>query len=95
MPYIKQDERGQYVQVVRIPQTSGQLNYLITSLCNAYLMERNSDDIGYVGPTYSAINEIIGALECVKLEWYRRLASPYEDEKVLENGDLPWPTSTS
>ena len=34
------------------------------------------------------INEAVGALECAKLEFYRRLAGPCEDRKVAENGDL-------
>ena len=28
------------------------------------------------------------ALECAKLELYRRLAAPYEDEKRKETGDV-------
>jgi hypothetical protein len=31
---------------------------------------------------------MIGALECAKLELYRRLASPYEDLKIADNGDI-------
>ena len=27
-------------------------------------------------------------LECVKQEFYRRLASPYEDECISKNGDI-------
>jgi hypothetical protein len=27
-------------------------------------------------------------LECAKQEFYRRNTAPYEDEKVLENGDV-------
>jgi len=34
------------------------------------------------------INAIIGALECAKLELYRRVAAPYEDDKIAENGDV-------
>lgn len=33
-------------------------------------------------------SEIIGALECCKLELYRRIAAPYEDIKIGENGDV-------
>lgn len=76
-----------------MPTTTGQLNYLITSLCNAYLKQRNTDETyGFIGPSYGAINDIIGVLECAKLEYYRRMAAPYEDKKVLDNGDIPWPT---
>ena len=34
------------------------------------------------------LNAIIGALECAKLELYRRVAAPYEDDKIIENGDV-------
>ena len=30
----------------------------------------------------------MGALECAKLELYRRVAAPYEDVKIMENGDV-------
>ncbi len=90
MPYIKQEERGNMVQLLRAPSTVGQLNYLLTSLCLAYIRERN--DTPEMGPiiTYGAINDVIGALECCKQELYRRQAAPYEDKKVLDNGDIPW-----
>jgi hypothetical protein len=39
--------------------------------------------------SYTNINAVIGVLECVKLELYRRLAASYEDKKVVENGDIP------
>ena len=31
---------------------------------------------------------LIGVLECAKLELYRRVAAPYEDDKIDENGDV-------
>jgi len=30
----------------------------------------------------------VGVLECAKLELYRRIAAPYEDEKIVETGDV-------
>ena len=30
----------------------------------------------------------IGALEAAKLEFYRRVVAPYEDQKMLDNGDV-------
>lgn len=61
------------------PETAGELNYLITSLV-----------LRYIGPSisYGRINDAIGVLECAKLEMYRRLAAPYEDDKIAENGDV-------
>ena len=59
--------------------SAGELNYLISSILDAHLGEE---------PRYSDLNEAIGVLECAKLELYRRLAAPYEDEKINEHGDV-------
>lgn len=85
MPYIPQGERGNMAQLIHVPQTPGQLNYLITSLCLAYVREH--------GLSYTVCNEVFGALECLKQEMYRRMVAPYEDSKALDNGDIPWPSS--
>ena len=37
---------------------------------------------------YTDYNEIIGFLECCKLEYYRKKAGPYEDVKEQENGPV-------
>jgi hypothetical protein len=63
-----------------MPETAGELNYMISSLLDEYLTER--------GKNYASINEVIGMLECAKLELYRRVAAPYEDEKIDQNGDV-------
>lgn len=39
--------------------------------------------------SYSKIALATGVLENVKQEFYRRLASPYEDSKMTNNGDIP------
>ena len=82
MPYIVDRRRKDiYEKGIKLVGTSGELNFWITTNCLDYL-----DQGGSV--TYGAINEVIGVLECVKLEMYRRLAAPYEDEKIKENGDV-------
>jgi len=40
------------------------------------------------GESYGAYKEILGELECAKFEIYRRLVAKYEDEKMIENGDV-------
>jgi hypothetical protein len=40
------------------------------------------------GLSYHNINDILGALEGAKLEFYRRVAVPYENGKIQENGDV-------
>ena len=82
MPYIKKEDRERFDDLFRdlLPENAGELNYVISVLCNEYLHSR--------GIRYQNINEVIGVLECMKLEFYRRVASPYEDTKIEENGDV-------
>lgn len=77
MPYIKKEQRFDVSIVTGEP---GHLNYAITKLCDNYLR--------FVGKSYSNINAVIGALECAKQEFYRRIATPYEDRKIIKNGDV-------
>lgn len=80
MPYIKQTSREAFeelIQSVPIFDTSGDLNYFIT---NVLLMQHPE--------RYADFNNLIGVLECVKLEFYRRAVAAYEDEKIKENGDV-------
>lgn len=79
MPYIKPEERAAILSGEEAPETPGQLNFAISKMIADYLV----DDI-----SYTSINEVIGVLECAKLELYRRLAAPYEDQKLIENGDV-------
>lgn len=79
MPYLNAGVRSS-LEDGRVPSEAGELNYLVTRLCDAFLMK--------TGLSYKNINQAIGALECAKLELYRRIASPYEDKKSRENGDV-------
>jgi hypothetical protein len=38
--------------------------------------------------SFKTYAEAISALECAKLELYRRQLAPYEDKKCAENGDV-------
>lgn len=58
----------------------GHLNYLITSIIVKTLDRQ--------GKRYKHFNAVVGALECCKLELYRRAVAPYEDTKIEENGDV-------
>jgi hypothetical protein len=39
-------------------------------------------------PSYNKIAMITGVLENIKQEFYRRIAAPYEDTKIIQNGDI-------
>ena len=87
MPYIKMEDRPKYEKTLTeligilkeqpVDQIDGNLNYLITRILKeAYPLR------------YFNINRAIGVLECCKLEYYRRVAAPYEDTKIEQNGDV-------
>jgi len=80
MPYIKQEQRNQLEDIDTPAITAGELNYCITKLVCEYI---NSNKLNY-----QTINDIVGALEGAKLEFYRRVAAPYENVKMKENGDV-------
>ena len=77
-PYIKKTDR-EIIKITGKPHTCGELNYVLTKTLLDYLP---SD------PHYSEYNEIIGVLECCKLEMYRRKIALMEDKKIEENGDV-------
>lgn len=70
-----------------MPDTPGQLNYKITTEILKYLDEIKTH-IGSETNCYADYNEVMGVLECVKQELYRRVVSKYEDEKIEEQGDI-------
>lgn len=86
MPYINRKRRQALHEGAR-PERAGELNYLITAHCLDYLSQQDV--------RYNALNEIVGVLECVKQEFYRRMAAPYEDEAKQLEGDVynteAWP----
>lgn len=82
MPYIKKYDRPKIDAALRFlePLNVGEMNYVITKLCRKFIAEN--------GERYESYNALIGVLECAKLELYRRKISPYEDIKILSNGDV-------
>ncbi len=79
MPYIEQGIRAS-LDDGRKATKGGELNYQFSKLLN--------DFVAMKGLSYATINEAIGALESAKLEFYRRVAGPYEDKKIIENGEV-------
>jgi len=87
LPYIKPENRKKYDKVLKelvsilktLPpeKIDGELNYVVTKILKEIYPLR-----------YFHINKAIGVLECAKLEFYRRVAAPYEDTKIKESGDV-------
>ncbi len=80
MPYIIQ-ERRDAILAGADPKDAGELNFAITILVDKFLQNKGR-------LRYAHINEVVGAMECAKLELYRRIAIPYEDQKIAESGDV-------
>ena len=86
MPYIKNEATKDSIsklmeEVVTTITNPGELNFAITSLITHYWKEADVS-------SYVVLNDIMGALECAKAEFYRRVAVPYEEQKMAENGDV-------
>jgi len=87
LPYIKSENRKKYEKIIQelvgvlksLPpeEVDGDLNYVVTKLLKEVYPLR-----------YYHINKAVGVLECIKLEFYRRVAAPYEDIKIKESGDV-------
>jgi hypothetical protein len=98
MPYVKPEYRTALDPAVRevarvivdlarsLPdETSfaGLLNYACTSIAIQVVEER----FGRI--RYGTIATVTGVFRNVADEFYRRVASPYEDQQIRANGDVP------
>ena len=81
MPYISREQRvelDRWLSKLELPRWKlGDLNYVITK----HLLNTNPEN-------YQDYDTLIGLLECIKLEFYRRAVAPYEDRKRDENGEV-------
>ena len=88
MPYIQDYRRKLFEQILiefeganqLFNMDVGDLNYIITKMLHIHLKKE--------GKNYNNINSLIGVLECAKMELYRKVAAPYENKKIKENGDV-------
>lgn len=82
MPYIAPEARAELDHSIAncIPRDAGELQYAIARLIQQHMATRTM--------RYQVLNDVLGALEGAKLEFYRRVVVPYEDVKVHQNGDV-------
>lgn len=80
MPYVDPYSK-KTLDEGRAPETPGELNYCITQLLIGYASRG-------LNLRYDKINDCLGACEGAKAEFYRRVATPYEDNKIIANGDV-------
>jgi hypothetical protein len=87
LPYILKAKRTEIEKESRISylihysiECAGDLNYVFTRMLREWIAKK--------GQSYQAYNDFIGAIECCKLEAYRRQIAPYEDKAIERNGDV-------
>lgn len=80
MPYVNAADRKR-LDGGDAPTNAGELNYAISRLVDRYIAARSP-------VRYGDLNEVVGVLECAKLELYRRVVVPYEDRKKAQHGDV-------
>jgi hypothetical protein len=83
MPYIDKKDRKKFAEGLNaLPSalTAGELNYLLTCICQQYIDGQKF--------CYQTLNDVVGALEGCKIEFYRRIVAPYEGVKIAQNGDV-------
>ena len=82
MPYLKPENRPPLDAIIQQMidlniSFNGDINYILFKLAKKT-----------VKPSYANYKNVCGELECCKLEIYRKLVAPYEEQKILENGDV-------
>lgn len=66
-----------YLKAQPVEQQDGDLNYAITKIIRDLYPMR-----------YFHQNRVVGVLCSILLEHYRTKIGPYEDKKILDNGDV-------
>ena len=91
MPYIKAEKREPLDPAIDLllnalrelesddpsNDMGGNLNYVITRLLHRCYSTK-----------YSEMAQAVSVLEMAKLEYYRKVAAPYENQKEFENGSV-------
>ena len=85
MPYVKQTPDFDSLENTLNDASDfilngGDLNAAFSILADAYMESK--------GMRYQNMSDVIGALEGAKMEFQRRVYTPYEQKKLEENGDV-------
>lgn len=96
MPYVSEEDRAELDDC--IDQLTGCIRDIKHSLNNPHDFSIYLGRINYCfsrvigglmgNPSYTKIAMITGVLENIKQEFYRRIAEPYENQKIVQNGDI-------
>lgn len=87
MPYIKQEQRPDIDELVTplldhlkslpLEDQDGSLNYAVTKIIKNLYPKK-----------YFHFNRALGVMTAITSELYRKIIGPYEDTKIIENGDV-------
>ena len=86
MPYISKEKREAMDEIVDAmnwyeAEPDGRLNYVLFKYCKNRYYDKGLD-------SYNGYKNFIGELNKCVAEIRRRLLAPYEDKKLIENGDV-------
>lgn len=83
MPYIKEAIK----ETIDLPyvRDDGQLTYVIDKMAEELLSQKC--DYDWDNLSYAMVAQVVGDIECAKLEFARRILFLLEDRKLVENGD--------
>lgn len=87
MPYVTQEDRDKVFEQLKpllgklmSDPRPGLLNYIYTMLADTYTQSK--------GLSYGTLNDVVGVFASAQSEYQRRVVAKYEDQKILENGDV-------
>jgi hypothetical protein len=83
MPYLSEEARTRLIERLDADgnaMSPAELNFVLCAFMLTYWED--------LGPSYQALNDIIGAMDLAKAEFWRRVVVPYEAEKCDINGDI-------
>jgi hypothetical protein len=90
MPYVKPEVRARLdgaVEALALALSNEGLDPGAVNYALSRTILRSAAMAG-VQWRYSSITMVVGVLQTMVLEFYRRVAAPYEDAKRDENGDV-------
>jgi len=81
MPYVKSSVRDLMMPIIKemdkVVCVNGDLNYILFYFCKYHIT-----------PSYANYKNYCGELQQCITEIERKIIGPYEDRKILENGDI-------
>lgn len=88
MPYVKQERRRvldpNINGLISRCTSGGDITYCIYRLLVGLVTQQKNGE----GLKYNYLAGLLGCVTSAREEFYRRIVVPYEDNKIIENGDV-------